>query len=89
MQIDRSIKSREQIWEEEILVGEIVQIGKERKELQDELNASTHLQEQQKQQRLQHYGNNNVEVKPKQPVQIKTEPKSKASRWNKLLDILA
>ena len=63
MQIDRSIKSREQIWEEEILVGEIVQIGKERKELQDELNASTHLQEESKQQRLQHYGNNNVEVK--------------------------
>ena len=89
MQIDRSIKSREQIWEEEILVGEIVQIGKERKELQDELNASTHLQEEPKQQRLQHYGNNSVEVKPKQPVQIKTEPKSKASRWNKLLDILA
>ena len=98
MQIDRSIKSREQIWEEEILVGEIVQIVKERKELQDELNASTQQQQEQqpvlkqKQQPVQKQQQqqiNSVEVKPKQPVQNKPETKGKASRWNKLLDILA
>ena len=90
MQIDRSIKSREQIWEEEILVGEIVQIGKERKELQDELNASQqHHQQPAQERQQQHYINNSVEVRPKQPVQIKPETKSKPSRWGKLLDILA
>ena len=34
MQIDRSIKSREQLWEEDVLCGEIVQIEKERRELE-------------------------------------------------------
>ncbi|KAI6649392.1 EH domain-binding protein 1-like [Oopsacas minuta] len=79
MQIDRSIKSREQIWEEEILCGEIVQIGKERKHMQDELNRS-----------IQHDTyDTSIEVKPK-PVKVKTENKSKELGWrDKLLNILA
>ena len=82
-QIDRSIKSREQLWEEEVLEKEIIELVREIREKQARHISPSH--------NVQHdQASGIVEVVPLPAVKVKKQTSNKGNNWrDKILNVLA